>query len=433
MRYISTRDVEAAHTSGFSTAIAQGLAPDGGLFIPQSHPSIRAADFSDAQGLADIALRLLAPFVADDPIAGSLEEICRESFCFPLPVSAITSNDRLSVLELFHGPTAAFKDVGAGFLAACFARIAMKAPRKTILVATSGDTGAAVAAAFHCRDNIDVVVLYPDGQVSPRQAHQLACWGGNVRTYAVDGSFDDCQKLVKSAFVDRELCAQYDLCSANSINIGRLLPQMVYYASAALERYRESQQKPGFVIPSGNLGNAFACLMARRMGLPIGDIVLATNANRPIPDFLETGRWEPRQSVRTLASAMDVGDPSNMERIRWLFPDFDELRQSVTAVSVTDDEIAQAIRQGYEQFGAYWCPHTATAYHAWSKLDETRRNEPWILVATAHAAKFETIVEPLIGVHVPMPGSISSLLDRPASTRLLTADLDALRMALEVK
>ena len=430
MRYQSTRNTGNHPTVDFNEAIARGLAPDGGLYVPTSLPSFGADDFEGAQDAVDIARRLLAPFVAGSDVAGQLDEICRESFSFRLPVTAIIPEYRLSVLELFHGPTAAFKDIGAGFLAACFARSDVVAAPITILVATSGDTGAAVAAAFHRRRNVDLVILYPEGQVSPRQAHQLACWGDNVRTYAVDGSFDDCQRLVKSALVDEEIKSQRNLCSANSINIGRLLPQMVYYAGAALAFHRESGHKPGFIIPSGNLGNAFACLLARRLGLPIGDVVLATNANRPIPDFLETGRWQPRASIPTLASAMDVGDPSNMERLLWLYRDRDALRRSVTAVSVTDEEIESTIRLGHERWGAYWCPHTATAFHAWSTMDKERKDESWIMVATAHAAKFETIVEPLIGGHVPVPEMLSRLMGRPTSTQKLAPDLDALRTEL---
>jgi threonine synthase len=430
MRYQSTRNSANGPVAGFDAAIAQGLAPDGGLYVPASLPSFNANDFERVQDPVDIACRLLAPFVAGSAIAGELDEICRESFDFPLPVEPIIPDNRLSVLELFHGPTAAFKDIGAGFLSACIARSGVAAAPVTILVATSGDTGAAVAAAFYRRRNVDVVILYPDGQVSPRQAHQLACWGDNVRTYAVDGSFDDCQRLAKSAFGDDEINSKRNLCSANSINIGRLLPQMVHYASAALTLHRESGHKPGFIIPSGNLGNAFACLLARRLGLPIGDVVLATNANRPIPDFLETGRWEPRASIPTLASAMDVGDPGNMERLLWLYPDGDSLRRSLSAVSVTDEEIERAIGLGHERWGAYWCPHTATAFHAWSSMDKERKDESWIVVATAHAAKFETIVEPLTGGRVPVPDTLARLMDRPAAMQRLAPDLDALRAAL---
>jgi threonine synthase len=430
MRYHSTRETRQRSGVDFESAIAQGLAPDGGLYVPVRLPATDVSEFSSVAEPAGIANRLLAPFVDDSTIALKLDQICRASFNFPLVLSALRSDRQLSVLELFHGPTAAFKDIGAGFLAGCLAHCQEEGLRKTILVATSGDTGAAVAAAFCGRRNVDVVILYPRGLVSPRQAHQLSCWGDNVHTYAVDGTFDDCQNLVKGAMVDPEIKREKNLCSANSINIGRLLPQMAYYASTALAVFYESGVKPGFVIPTGNLGNAFAGLLARRLGLPIGDIVFATNANRPVPDFLETGRWEPRASMATLASAMDVGNPSNMERLRWLYPDATELRQSVSAVSVNDEEIVQAIRHGYEQWGAHWCPHTATAYHAWNGLSDEQKDRPWILLATAHAAKFDTIVEPLIGEPVPVPESLARLMQRPACRQTLAAVPEALRKVL---
>src|SRR4029079_5643824 len=227
------------------------------------------------------------------------------------------SDGRLSVLELFHGPTAAFKDFGARFLAACLARIRTDNSRPlNILVATSGDTGGAVAAAFHRRPGVLVSVLFPKGLVSPTQEQQLTCWGDNVRSYRVNGTFDDCQRLVKEAFVDPGLKSRFELSSANSINLGRLLPQAVYYAATSLAVHREHGVAPDFVIPSGNLGNSVACVWARQLGLPIGRIVLAHNANRTVPDFLQSGEWRPRPSVATLASAMAGGTPSNMESPR---------------------------------------------------------------------------------------------------------------------
>ncbi|MGI9265399.1 MAG: threonine synthase [Gammaproteobacteria bacterium] len=430
MRYTSTRESKNHTSVGFESAIAQGLARDGGLYVPEVLPDFDCVESGTKVEPADVAYRLLKPFVRDSRIADHLEEICRTSFNFPLVQTGLDTGHQLSVLELFHGPTAAFKDIGAGFLAGCLAHCQGKALRTTILVATSGDTGAAVAAAFHGRKDIDVVILYPRGLVSPRQAHQLSCWGDNVRTYEVNGTFDDCQRLVKGAFVDPEIIGQQNLCSANSINIGRLLPQMVYYASAALGHYRESGKKPGFVIPTGNLGNAFAGILARRLGWPIGDIVLATNANRPVPDFLETGRWEPRPSIATLASAMDVGNPSNMERLRWLYPDAADLSQFVSAVSASDEDIATAIRYGFEQWGAHWCPHSATAYHAWNSLSDRKKKQPWLLLATAHAAKFDVIVEPLIGDQVSLPETLSRLMERPACRESIAAEPEALRKVL---
>ncbi len=419
-------------TAGFSAALLQGLAPDGGLYVPCAWPQLAAADFAGAAALPEVAVPLLAPFLAGDPLGAALTELAREAFSFPAPLVPLTRDGRLALLELFHGPTAAFKDFGARFLAACFARLRGNASSPlTILVATSGDTGGAVAAAFHERPGISVAVLFPKGLVSPTQERQLTCWGGNVRSLAVRGTFDDCQRLVKQAFVDPQLKAGGALSSANSINLGRLLPQTVYYAAASLATWRAHGERASFVVPSGNLGNALACLWARRLGLPIGAVVLAHNANRTVPDYLESGQWRPRPSVATLASAMDVGDPSNMERLRTLFPELEGLRAAVSAVSVGDEAIRERIRRGYRELGQVWCPHTATAAEAWQRLPaEQRSRGRWVLVGTAHPAKFREIVEPLIGQPVAVPAPLAQLFARPVSCVEIDASLDALRAAL---
>ena len=272
----------------------QGLAPDGGLYVPITWPALSAADFAANDDLPAVATRLLTPFVAADPLAAHLEGQAREGFNFPAPLMPLDVHGRLAVLELFHGPTAAFKDFGARFLAACFARLRAGADRRlTILVATSGDTGGAVAAAFHGRPGVEVAVLFPQGLVSPTQERQLTCWGGNVRSLAVRGTFDDCQRLVKAAFLEESLAVPRTLSSANSINLGRLLPQSAYYAASSLAVWRRYGEPASFIVPSGNLGNALACLWARRVGLPIGEVLLAHNANRTVPDFLASGEWRP--------------------------------------------------------------------------------------------------------------------------------------------
>src|SRR5580704_7455327 len=309
-----------APRASFSEALLQGLAPDGGLYVPHHWPHLAPQDFAAATDLAAIATRLVGPFVSGDRLAPQLAAITQEAFNFPAPLVPLAADGSVALLELFHGPTAAFKDFGARFLASCFARLPPAERTLTILVATSGDTGGAVAAAFHGRPGVRVAVLYPQGLVSPTQERQLTCWGGNVTSLAVRGTFDDCQRLVKAAFLDPALRAQRTLSSANSINLARLLPQSAYYAAASLAIWRSHGERACFVIPSGNLGNAVACLWARQVGLPIGDVVLAHNANRTVPEYLASGQWQPRPSVATLASAMDVGDPSNTERLRALFP-----------------------------------------------------------------------------------------------------------------
>jgi threonine synthase len=431
IRFHSTRD--ASTSISFSQALLQGLAPDGGLYVPTSWPRVDVEVLSRETTLPGIAARLIAPFVSGDPLAPQLPQITADAFNFPAPLVPLDEDAHLGILELFHGPTAAFKDFGARFLAANFARLRKSDSRPlTILVATSGDTGGAVAAAFHGRPGIEVGVLFPKGLVSPTQERQLTCWGGNVKSFAVHGTFDDCQRLVKQAFVDTELRQQTQLSSANSINLGRLLPQAVYYASSSLEIWRKYGEPACYVIPSGNLGNAAACIWARKVGLPIGQIVLAHNSNRTVTDFLHTGEWAPRPSIATLASAMDVGNPSNMERLRALFPELAELRTAVSAENVDDAAIRERIRQGFERYGQIWCPHTATAAEVYERLVVGKRPGRWIIVSTAHPAKFSEIVEPLIGRKVAVPESLAKLLARPTECTEIEPDLAALRAALSV-
>ncbi len=435
IRYQSTRDPSTSIR--FSEALLQGLAPDGGLYVPTSWPRVDVEALGRETRLPGLATRLIAPFVGDDPIAAQLADITTDAFNFPAPVIPLDAEGRLSVLELFHGPTAAFKDFGARFLAASFARLTASRPGArplTILVATSGDTGGAVAAAFHGRPGVRVGVLFPKGLVSPTQERQLTCWGGNVQSFAVHGTFDDCQRLVKQAFLDPQLREQTDLSSANSINLGRLLPQAVYYASSSLATWRTYGEPASYVIPSGNLGNAAACIWAREVGLPIGQIVLAHNANRTVTDFLHTGDWRPRPSIATLASAMDVGNPSNMERLRALFPKLSDLRTAVSAETVDDAAIRERIRRGFERYGQIWCPHTATAAEVYERLGSRGDLRPgrWIVVSTAHPAKFSEIVEPLIARSVPVPDTLARLFARPTELTEIEPDLPALRAALSI-
>lgn len=417
MKFISTRGGEAVC---LEQAIMSGTAPDGGLYVPESLPTFSIPDFDGRESFSAIATRFLEPFYADTSLAGVLPVLCADALDFPVPLRRLEgTGDGLSVLELFHGPTAAFKDVGARFLAANMVAILAGGvhaePPVTIVVATSGDTGGAVAAAFHRKPGTRVVVLFPDGRVSPRQQHQLTCWGDNIISLAVRGEFDDCQRLAKAAFADPGLARQHHLCSANSINVGRLLPQASYYAKASLEHYRATGVASSFVIPTGNLGNGLACVWAKRMGLPIDRIVFATNANTTIPDFLTDGTWSPRPSKATLASAMDVGDPSNMERLRALCGDVDAIREVVSARPVSDDIIRETIRDEYARHGVAWCPHTATGLYVYRELPESlRADRHWIVVATAHAAKFDTIVEPLLDIEIEPPPDLAALLDWPA-------------------
>lgn len=436
VKFISTRDRNPGHPQQFSLdeALSAGIAPDGGLFMPTELPSYSAEQFSDTESIKNVAIQLLAPFFTGSVLNDELVQIVDETFAFPIPTRDLCDAPaRLQLLELFHGPTAAFKDIGAAFLAACLRRLEGQASTPlTILVATSGDTGGAVAAAFNEQPGVQVAVLFPDGRVSERQAQQLTCWGDNVLSLAVRGTFDDCQALVKSAMADIALAAKYRFSSANSINIGRLLPQSIYYASSSLQHFNHHGRWPGFIIPTGNLGNGLACVLARDMGFPVGDIVLATNENQLIPDYLAGAEWLPRNSKKTLASAMDVGDPSNMERLRFRYEKSGPLVDQVRAIAVTDEEISEQVKQNMQAFGVVTCPHTATATFAWHALpDEERRLKDWIAVATAHPAKFEQIIEPLIGTRVEIPAELERLLSRPSRSVPLEPDVTALDAALD--
>ena len=424
MKFISTRGKSPPVT--ISQAIDAGLAPDGGLYVPKLFPQYESLGFvknPKGQDEFDI-VKTLGPFFDEDPLTPALKDICENAFNFPIPLREL--GDGTAVLELFHGPTAAFKDVGARFLAECQARLApASSPERTVLVATSGDTGGAVAAAYHGRPGFKVIILFPKGMVSARQLQQLTCWGDNISAYAVRGTFDDCQRMAKEAFATPSFARERNtaLTSANSINIGRLLPQMSYYAKASMDYKNQHGADPSFIIPSGNLGNSAAALWAKKIGFPIGQIVMATNANRAVPDFFQTGVWKPQPTRTTLANAMDVGNPSNMERAIHLYPKIADFREDVSAISVSDEEISETIAAGIEE-GNIWCPHTATAV----KVRETIPSDHWIIVATAHPAKFETIVEPLIHQKVEVPPALGVLLSKPSKFTEIGAELSAITL-----
>ena len=424
MRMLSTRGI--APPASISDAIAAGLAPDGGLYMPETLPCFTPTDFDGDATLAQVGKRLLRPFFAGDVLEGELDAICDAAFAIDPPLRAFgETNDY--ILELFHGATAAFKDYGAGFLAAALAALPRGDKPLTIVVATSGDTGAAVGAAFHRKPGVRVAILYPDGRVSPRQAHQLGCFGDNVRAFRVAGSFDDCQRLVKTLLSDAAFKKEVPLGSANSISLGRLLPQMAYYAHASLAHWRASGRPLNFVVPTGNLGNALACFLARRMGLPIGELVLANNANDALVKFFEGDDYAPQPSIATLANAMDVGAPNNFERLQWLEPDAASLRAQLSAESVGDDAIRATIVDTWKRYGETVCPHTACAVRVLQRLRTRGVDGDWAAVSTAHPAKFPEVVEPLIGQEVPLPPALATMLERPSHAQPLADDAEALR------
>lgn len=420
MDFISTRNKKLR--KNFSEAVLTGLAEDGGLWVPESFPPVNLSEFDGGLSYPDVAEKILSLFMGDD-LKKELGSLCQSAFNFPVLLKNINNNTEL--LELFHGPTSSFKDFGARFLAECMNALSQQ-QKTTIMVATSGDTGSAVASAFYKKLNINIIVLYPKGQVSARQEHQMTCWDKNVLTLAVNGNFDLCQKLVKSAFQDESFKKNLHLSSANSINIGRLLPQMIYYAFSSVNFYKKTKLKPGYIIPTGNLGNATAAYWAKAMGFPIREIALASNANKIISDYVETGVYEPRASISTLANAMDVGNPSNFERLHDLYPEFADFKQQVKAIVTSDENIKKTILAVYENYKIIICPHTATAFYARQQLDE----QPWIVVATADASKFEDFIEPIIKTPIPVAPSLQVLLDRPSHAPPVISTLEDIQKLL---
>ncbi|MGO4222532.1 threonine synthase [Lysobacter sp. TAF61] len=425
MNFTSTRG--NTPSTAIDEALVAGLAPDGGLYVPESVPLLQ---LQPGATLADTAHAALASYFEDSSLHGSLAAICEHAYSFAAPLRPM-SGEGDYLLELFHGPTAAFKDYAARFLAESLSRLRDDgAAPTTILVATSGDTGAAVAAAFHRRPGFEVVILYPEGRVSPRQAHGLECWGDNVRTYRVAGSFDDCQRLAKQALSDESLRQSMSLSSANSISLGRLLPQVGYYAHAALTYHAQHGQALNFIVPTGNLGNACAAFLARRMGVPVGDLVLASNANDVLPRYFAGEDYAPQTTRATLANAMDVGAPSNFERLRHWHDSDMELRAAMRAQAVYDSTITATIRDAPQRHGVVPCPHTATGLHVLEGIRTQGDRRPWAVVSTAHPAKFESIVEPLVGHAVEPPPELARTLSWPASAESLAVDYAALRERL---
>lgn len=427
--FVSTRQTSGPGVT-LAEAVVQGLAPDGGLYVPREIPVMSPAEFAALRGrsLPEVATALLAPLTAGTFTSSELGALLGAALDFPVPLVPLAGE--LAVLELVHGPTLAFKDVGARTMARWLAALAPGGSNRplTVLVATSGDTGGAVADAFHGVAGTRVVVLYPRGRVSPVQEAQFATLGGNVTAVAVDGAFDDCQRLVKEAFADAALAASLRLTSANSINIGRLLPQMAYYAWAMLQR-PAGAPPPVVVVPSGNLGNLTAGVMAQRRGVPIGHFVAATTVNDPLPRFLQSGRYEPRPSVATLASAMDVGAPSNFERLSWLYGgDVEALRAAMTGVAVTDAQVREAMRELADHHGYLADPHTAVAYLG--RAAAPRSDAGTVILSTAHAAKFREVVEPAIGRAVPLPPVLAARLALPLQAIPAAPTLAALREVL---
>lgn len=448
MRFVSTAASTAApELVSLADALRRGPAPDGGLYMPERIEPFDAAtlarlariDPSGRAGKAEIGATVLGRLVGDALPRETLVELLGEALDFPIPLRRLDA--RRHLLELFHGPTLAFKDVGARTLARLLARTRSTEHETgavlTVLVATSGDTGGAVARAFHGVAGTRVAVLYPRGQVSPLQERQFATLGGNVRAFAVDGTFDDCQRLVKGAFADTELAESLSLTSANSINLGRLLPQTIYYflAWAALgpkvaAAMLDGAPGPVWSVPSGNFGNLTAGLLAHRLGLPATRFVAATNVNDVVPEYLRLGLFTPRPSARTISNAMDVGDPSNLVRIRCLYgadtdgAGLDALRRDVVGSAHDDDATRRELLAARERWGVMLDPHTAVGCLGLEEaLRQAPAEAPGIVLATAHPAKFSEVLEPLFG-EIALPEALAERLDAELLSEPLGVDGD---------
>jgi threonine synthase len=408
MRWISTR--RSSPAVPFIDALFAGTAPDGGLYFPERFEPLPAAtvDALRAAGLVDIATTVGAHLLQGEITEAALAPLVREALDFPIPLVQVA--ERMWVLELFHGPTRAFKDVGARVQARLLHHFTDGTPL-TILVATSGDTGSAVAQAFHGVPDTRVVVLYPEGQVTDVQEAQMASLGDNITAVSVSGTFDDCQRLVKQAFADDDLRRHVWLTPANSINLGRLLPQVFYYF--VLLRLAGPA---GLIVsvPSGNFGNLTAGLIAKRIGLPVRHFVAATNVNDVVPEYLHSGIYEPRPSVRTVANAMDVGAPSNFERMRALYDDdIDRMRQDVKGAAFEDGRVVEEIGRVYRERDYLLDPHGAIAWLGLQQALETDPRATGVFLATAHPAKFREVVEPAIGQPIELPATLAAALARP--------------------
>jgi threonine synthase len=412
----------------FREATIRGQAPDKGLYFPQDIPQIPADLLRDLKTISreELAFRIIRPFVGDTLPESVLRRIVAETISFDFPLVPVTPD--IWSLELFHGPTLAFKDVGARFMSRCLGYFVKDYNRPvTVLVATSGDTGGAVASGFYDIPGIRVVILYPSGKVSSVQELQLTTLGKNITALEVDGSFDDCQRLVKEAFADPALNDALFLTSANSINVARWLPQQFYYFFAA-QQWPDNSRPPVISVPSGNFGNICAGLLAHRSGLPVRHFIAACNSNDIVPAYLRSGDYQPKPAVPTLSNAMDVGNPSNFVRILELFHQkLPDLRQTLTAVSISDQETISSIRDLDTRYHYLPDPHGAVGYLALKRYLAQNPAEKGFFLETAHPVKFYDTVEPIIGKKVPLPASIVALLDKKKRSQKLAPQYGELK------
>ena len=426
MKYYSTNNISPK--VDFKEATIQGQAPDKGLYFPERIPLFpqeiidNITDYTNEE----IAYQIIKPYVGDTIPEAKLREIVKETISFEIPLIKIKED--IFSLELYHGPTLAFKDIGARFMSRCLGYFVKDLNRKvTVLVATSGDTGGAVANGFFDVDGVDVVILYPSGKVSLVQEKQLTTLGKNIHALEVDGTFDDCQLMVKHAFTDAELNEKLFLTSANSINIARWLPQQFYYFFA-YKQWAQKNNPPVISVPSGNFGNICAGILAHVSGLPVKHFIAACNANDIVPAFMITEKYEPKKAVATISNAMDVGNPSNFIRILQIFDhNFIDLKKVLSSCSISDAETKETLQKVYKEEAYLLDPHGAVGYFALQQYLNQNPHEKGIVIETAHPVKFYNVVEPVINEAVPVPMSVKQQLALPKKSTRIIADNDLLK------
>lgn len=431
--------------ASFKEATILGQAPDKGLYFPEFIPQVDKDLISNIENISneEIAFRVIKPYVGDEIKEDELFRIVSETVNFSIPLVKV--NEQISSLELFHGPTLAFKDIGARFMSRCLGYFikngisttlnttfnspstSLRTDKVTVLVATSGDTGGAVANGFYDVDGVDVVILYPSGKVSSVQEKQLTALGKNIHALEVKGTFDDCQQLVKQAFTDAELNQELFLTSANSINVARWLPQQFYYFFA-YKQWKQKDQPPVIAVPSGNFGNICAGILAHMSGLPVKHFIAACNANDVVPNFMQSQSYQPKAAVATISNAMDVGNPSNFVRILELFhQQFPQLKEKFSSVSITDDETKATIKRVFDEQGYILDPHGAVGFLA---LERYLLNDPatkGIFLETAHPVKFYDVVEPVLHQTIPLPDTVKEIIDLPKTSTVMDASFSQLK------
>lgn len=426
--YYSTRNKNLR--VGLQDAVIKGLAPDGGLFMPEKINQLDESFFKNIRDCSfkEIAFKVASTFLGKELPNAELDKIVLHTIQFDAPLVDIEKN--VYSLELFHGPTLAFKDFGGRFLSGLLGYFSKQIHREiNILVATSGDTGSAVANGFLGVEGTRVIVLYPSGKVSDSQEKQFTTLGQNVTALEVDGTFDDCQRLVKTAFADEDLNEKLFLTTANSINIGRLIPQMFYYFYAFAQL--EDSQNVAVCVPSGNYGNITAGLIAKRMGLPIQKFIAATNVNDIVPKYLLSGKFEPRASSQTISNAMDVGNPSNFERLLDLYGnDFEQIKKDIVGFSLTDDETRDAMRKVFDEYGYILDPHGAVGYLGLKRFLKDHPGFTGIFLETAHPAKFKEVVDDVLKTKVEIPKRLQKFIDKKKRSLPIENTFDALKKLL---